>query len=197
MKIIAATNNKGKLKEIDSILGALGHEVVSLKEMGIDIDIDETGTTFQENALIKARTIFEMTKEAVVADDSGLCVDALGGEPGVYSARYAGEGASDEKLIEKLLKNMEEVEDADRSAHFVSAIALILPDKRELIAEGRVEGYITKEPVGEGGFGYDPVFLCLETNKTYAQMSGDEKNKISHRYRALVKVKQLLENTKF
>ena len=192
MKIVAATNNKGKLKEINAILGALGYEVVSLKQMGIDIDVEETGTTFEENALIKARTVAQLTDCAVIADDSGLCVDALGGEPGVYSARYAGEGASDDMLIEKLLKNMQGVERDKRSAYFVSVVALIMQDKTELVAEGKAYGYITTEPDGDGGFGYDPVFCSDEIGKTYARMSSEEKNSISHRGRALMKMKDML-----
>lgn len=193
MKIIAATNNKGKIAEIGAILGSLGHEIVNLKEMGITIDVEETGTTFEENALIKARAVFEMTGLSVLADDSGLCVDALGGAPGVYSARYAGEGASDEMLVEKLLKNMQGVEKEKRGAHFVSVVALIMPDGRELVAKGVADGYITDAPMGEGGFGYDPVFCSTETGKTYASMTSEEKNMISHRYRALVNLKQKLE----
>ena len=193
MKIIAATNNKGKIAEIGAILGSLGHEIVNLKEMGITIDVEETGTTFEENALIKARAVFEMTGLSVLADDSGLCVDALGGAPGVYSARYAGEGASDEMLVEKLLKNIQGVEKEKRGAHFVSVVALIMPDGRELVAKGVADGYITDAPMGEGGFGYDPVFCSTETGKTYASMTSEEKNMISHRYRALVNLKQKLE----
>ncbi len=192
MKIVAATNNAGKLKEIDAILGALGYEVVSLKQMGIEIDVEETGTTFEENALLKARAVAAFTDFAVIADDSGLCVDALGGEPGVYSARYAGEGASDDMLIEKLLKNMQGIEREKRGAHFVSVVALVMPDKMELVAEGKAYGYITTEPDGEGGFGYDPVFCSDEIGKTYARMSSEEKNSISHRGRALIKLKDML-----
>lgn len=193
MKILAATNNAGKVKEIRAILGSLGHEVLSLKDMGIEIDVEETGTTFEENAFIKARAIAEITDCAVIADDSGLCVDALGGEPGVYSARYAGEGASDEELVAKLLKNMKDVKEENRGAHFVSVVALVLPDKREYSAMGCADGRITFEPSGNGGFGYDPVFYSDEIKKTYAQMSADEKNKISHRYRALIKMKEIME----
>ena len=192
MKIVAATNNAGKLKEINAILGALGYEVVSLKQMGIEIDVEETGTTFEENALLKARAVSKLTDFAVIADDSGLCVDALGGEPGVYSARYAGEGASDDMLIEKLLSNMQGIEREKRGAHFVSVVALVMPDKTELIAEGKAYGYITNEPDGEGGFGYDPIFCSDEIGKTYARMSGEEKNSISHRGRALIKLKDML-----
>ena len=192
MKIVAATNNAGKLKEIDAILGALGYEVVSLKQMGIEIDVEETGTTFEENALLKARAVAAFTECAVIADDSGLCVDALGGEPGVYSARYAGEGASDDMLIEKLLKNMKGIEREKRGAYFVSVVALVMPDKTEFVAEGKAYGYITTEPDGEGGFGYDPVFYSDEIGKTYARMSSEEKNSISHRGRALIKLKDML-----
>ncbi|MBE7026249.1 MAG: XTP/dITP diphosphatase [Ruminococcaceae bacterium] len=192
MKIVAATNNKGKLKEINAILGGLGYEVVSLNQIGIEIDVEETGTTFEENALLKARAVAALTNFAVIADDSGLCVDVLGGEPGVYSARYAGEGASDDMLIAKLLGNMQGIEREKRGAYFVSVVALVMPDKTELVAEGKAYGYITTEPDGEGGFGYDPVFCSDEIGKTYARMSSEEKNSISHRGRALMKMKDML-----
>lgn len=193
MKIVAATNNMGKVKEIRAIFGALGFEVVSQKEMGIDLEVEETGTTFEENALLKARAAAEAAGVPALADDSGLCVDALDGAPGVYSARYAGEGATDAMLVEKLLKNMKEVSDEERGAQFVSAVAFVTPDGREYTARGSADGVITHAPVGDGGFGYDPVFYSNELGKTYAEMSAQEKNSISHRYRALMGLKDVLK----
>lgn len=193
MKLVAATNNEGKVKEIRAIFGALGFEVVSQKEMGIDLDVEETGTTFEENALLKARAAAQIAKIPALADDSGLCVDALDGAPGVYSARYAGEGATDAMLVEKLLKNMAEVPEEKRGAQFVSVVAFVTPDGREFTARGSADGVITFTPAGEGGFGYDPVFYSNELGKTYAEMSAEEKNSISHRYRALMGLKDVLK----
>lgn len=193
MKLVAATNNEGKVKEIRAIFGALGFEVVSQKEMGIDLDVEETGTTFEENALLKARAAAQIAKIPALADDSGLCVDALDGAPGVYSARYAGEGATDAMLVEKLLKNMAEVPEEKRGAQFVSVVAFVTPDGREFTARGSADGMITFTPAGEGGFGYDPVFYSNELGKTYAEMSAEEKNSISHRYRALMGLKDVLK----
>lgn len=192
MKLIAATNNAGKVREIRAILADFGVEILSLKEAGIDIDVCETGTTFEENALIKARAVADITGQAVIADDSGLCVDALDGAPGVYSARYAGENATDKERVDKLLKELKNVEKERRGAHFVSVIALVLPDKSEFTAKGSVDGYITEEPDGEGGFGYDPVFLSAQTGRTYARMSAKEKNAVSHRYRALMSMRDII-----
>ena len=135
-KLVAATNNKGKIKEIKAILGGLGFEVVSQSELGLDLDVEETGTTFTENALLKARAAAQASGIPAIADDSGLCVDALGGAPGVYSARYAGEGATDAMLIEKLLKNMEGIEKEKRGARFVSAVAFVTPQGEEFTALG-------------------------------------------------------------
>ena len=153
MKIAIATNNKKKLKEIRAVLGGFFEDMYSLADLGIDIDIEETGTTLTENALIKARTILHLTGLASLADDSGLMCDALDGAPGVYSARYAGEGHDDDANNALLLRNLA---GKDRSAHFCSVIALCLPDGREFTAEGRVDGSILDEARGEGGFGYDP-----------------------------------------
>ena len=183
MKIIAATKNKGKVREIGEIFAPLGFEVISQAEAGIDIDVEETGTTFLENARLKARAVFEIAHEAVVADDSGLMVDALGGAPGVYSARYAGENATDRDRMDKLLGELSGAE--NRSASFTSAVVMILPDGREFSAEGRVPGRITTEIHGENGFGYDPIFFADELGKTFGEANDDEKNAISHRGRAL------------
>ena len=192
MKIIAATNNKGKIKEIKDILSGLGYEVLSLEEAGIKADPEETGTTFEENALIKARAVAKYTDCAVISDDSGLCVDALGGAPGLYSARYAGENATDGERIDKLLREMEMTKNDDRSAHFTSAVAFIGPDKKEITALGYAYGRILKEPRGSGGFGYDPIFFSDEAKKSFAELSKEEKNKISHRRKALENLRKQL-----
>lgn len=197
MKLAAATNNSGKIREIKKILGKIGFEIFSQKEIGLALEVEETGTTFEENALLKARAAMQHTGMCAIADDSGLCVDALAGAPGIYSARYAGEGASDRMLIEKLLKNMESIPPQNRGAHFVSAVALVCADGKEYTARGCADGFITEEPRGEGGFGYDPVFYSTELDKTYAQMSSEEKNAVSHRYRALTALCGLLEKNGF
>lgn len=183
MKIIAATGNKGKIKEIEKIFENLGISVMTQREAGIDIEPEENGKTFEENALIKARAVAALCNAYVIADDSGLCVDALGGAPGIYSARYAGEGASDAEKIKKLLSELSGEE--KRAAHFETCAAFITPDGKELTAFGRVDGHILTAPEGAGGFGYDPVFFCDEIGKTFAKASADEKNAVSHRGRAL------------
>lgn len=183
MKIIAATQNKGKIKEIQKIFGTLGFEVISQKEVGIDVDVEETGATFEENARLKAKAVYDLCHETVIADDSGLCVDALDGAPGVYSARYAGEGASDADKINKLLAELENEE--NRSAEFVSSLVMILKDGREFSAQGKVKGKILKEPSGSNGFGYDPIFYSEELGKSFGEASDEEKNSISHRGRGL------------
>ena len=190
MKIAIATNNKKKLKEIRAVLGSFFDEMLSLEELGIDIEIEETGTTLTENALIKARTILRLTGLASLADDSGLMCDALDGAPGVYSARYAGDEHDDAANNTLLLKNLA---DKDRSAHFCSVIALCLPDGREFTAEGRVDGTILDEERGEGGFGYDPLFFSPELGKTFAEASPEEKNSVSHRGRALRAMEAVVE----
>lgn len=183
MRIIAATKNAGKIKEIESIFKDLGIEAVSQQSEGFDVDIEETGDTFEKNALIKARAVSMLTDDIVMADDSGLCIDALDGRPGIYSARYAGENASDRTKIQKILAEMEP--HSNRSAKFVTAVAAILPDGREFVTTGEVRGEILREPEGENGFGYDPIFYCDELKKTFAQAEEEEKNAVSHRGRAL------------
>lgn len=190
MKIAIATNNRNKLKEIRAVLGGFFDEMLSLGDLGIDVEIEETGATLTENALIKARTIRDMTGLASLADDSGLMCDALGGAPGVYSARYAGEEHNDAKNNALLLKN---IAGKDRTAHFCSVIALCLPDGREYTAEGRVDGVITEEARGNGGFGYDPLFFSPELGKTFAEASAEEKNSVSHRGRALRNMELVVE----
>lgn len=191
MKIAIATNNKNKLKEIRSVLGGHFDAMYSLEDLGIEIDIAETGATLTENALIKARTIRDIAGIPALADDSGLMVDALDGAPGVYSARYAGEEHDDAKNNALLVRNLQGKE---RTAHFCSVIALSYPDGKELTAEGRVEGHILDEPRGNNGFGYDPLFFCDEIGKTFAEANPDEKNSVSHRGRALRNMLKLLEN---
>ncbi len=193
MRVIAATKNKGKIREIAEILGKLGIEVISQADAGIDIEVIETGTSFIENARIKARAVSLLCDDAVLADDSGLCVDALDGAPGIYSARYSGEDASDSENTTKLLGELEGV--TNREAYFETAVVFLFSDGRELSASGKVSGRITTEPSGEGGFGYDPVFHCTELNKTFGEATDDEKNSVSHRARALTALVELLKNS--
>ena len=191
MKIAIATNNPNKLREIRAILGGFFDEALSLSDLGIDIDIEETGTTLTENALIKARTIRDLTGLPALADDSGLMVNALDGAPGVYSARYAGEEHDDKKNNALLLKNLE---GKPRDAKFCSVIALCYPDGRELTAEGSVRGVILEEERGTGGFGYDPLFFSPELGKTFAEATPEQKNSVSHRSRALRAMLELLSS---
>lgn len=192
MKFIIATNNPKKLKELERILNPLGINAVSAKEAGVSLDdVEETGTTFAGNAFIKANAAFKETGLASVADDSGLCVDALNGRPGIFSARYAGENATDCDKNNKLLSELEDVCEEERTAHFTCAICCILPNGEKIEVEGVCEGSISFEPHGNGGFGYDPIFKY--GNKSYAELSPDEKDLISHRGKALTKLKAELE----
>lgn len=193
MTVILATNNEHKVREIREILGDKLGKTLTLKEAGVSADPEENGATFKENALIKAREICRLTSLPALSDDSGLCVNALGGAPGVYSARYSGKDSADNTAL--LLKNLEKAAEAgnsDRSAHFSCCVALVFSDGRELTAEGRTFGSITLSPEGEGGFGYDPVFFSPELGKTFAQASEEEKNSVSHRGRALAALKEQL-----
>ena len=193
---VLASHNAHKLAEIRAILADEFDKVLSLKDVGIEVDIDETGTTFEQNAYIKAKAIADLLPGyAVVADDSGLCVPCLNGEPGVYSARYAGEVCDDHANNRLLLHNLHEREKTlprDRNAYFVSAVVLLFPDGRYISGEGRVDGTILDEYRGNGGFGYDPLFLCTELNKTFAEATANEKNSVSHRARALAALKRKL-----
>ena len=180
-KLVVASGNKHKIHEISQIFADF--EVVSQKQVGFDVDVEETGATFLENALIKARAACEALGCMVLADDSGLCVDALGGAPGVYSARYCGHHGSDEENRATLLKNMQGI--ADRRAHFTCALALVYPDGKEIHVEGKTYGVILEKEDGEGGFGYDPLFMSDDLNKTFGRASEEEKNSVSHRSRAL------------
>lgn len=195
-KIIFATGNEGKMKEIRMILKDLPYEVCSLKDMGIEVEIEENGTTFEENALIKARTIMEMTGEIVLADDSGLEVDYLNKAPGIYSARYLGEDTSYEVKNAHIINALEEAKGDQRSARFVCAIACVFPDGTEKTTRGTIEGLIGYEPKGENGFGYDPIFYVPEYNCSTAELSSEVKNKISHRGKALEAMKLVLQNHK-
>lgn len=190
MKLILATSNKGKLKEVREILPE--YDIVTMSEAGIHDEIEENGTTFEENAYIKAKYVCDRLGEVTIADDSGLEVDFLDGAPGIYSARFAGEGASDDEKIAKLLDALENEE--DRCAKFVSVIVVILPDGKTFTARGEVMGKITREKHGCGGFGYDPIFLSDELGKTFGESSADEKNRISHRGRALLQMYDILKS---
>lgn len=186
MKFVIATNNKKKLREIREILDTLGVSAISLAEAGVESDAEETGETFEENSLIKARAAFEASGLPAIADDSGLAVDALGGAPGVYSARYGGERLkSDEERYNFLLENMRGVPEGERGARFVSVITCVFPDGRIISARGETAGEILFSPRGDGGFGYDPVFFVPSENASMAELSAERKNEISHRGKAL------------
>ena len=191
--IVFATGNQGKMREIRQIMGDMDVTILSMKEAGIESDVEETGTTFEENAILKAKAAAEGTSYIVLADDSGLEIDYLGGEPGIYSARYMGEDTSYEIKNRNILKRLEDVEEEKRSARFVCAIAACFPDGTVLTTEGIVEGRIAWEPVGEGGFGYDPIFYLPEYGATSAELSAEEKNAVSHRGRALRAMKEELK----
>lgn len=181
MRLVVASGNKHKLREIAEIFKEF--EVISQKELGFDEDVEETGATFAENAFIKARAACKALGCAVIADDSGLCVDALGGAPGVLSARYCGAHGNDAENRALLLKNMQGVK--NRKAHFTSAIAMVFPDGREWLAEGHTYGEILEKETGTGGFGYDCLFQSDDLKKSFGEASAEEKNAVSHRFRAL------------
>lgn len=183
MKAVLASHNQKKIKELRAILAELGIEVLSQAEVGVDLEPEETGTTFEENARIKAQAMVNATGLPALADDSGLEVRALGGEPGVYSARYGGPGLDDTGRYQRLLQVMQG--QTDRACRFVSVICCVFPDGTELTARGECPGVLAQEPSGTGGFGYDPVFYLPEWGKTMAQLSPEEKNGISHRGNAL------------
>lgn len=193
IKLIAATKNKGKLDEFAQLLVQLPCDIVSMAEVGIEDDIEENGSTFEENALIKAKSVWKITGGTVMADDSGLEVDYLNGAPGVYSARYAGEGATDEDRNRKLLDALAGVPADKRSGRFVCVIAVVFPNGSSLTVRGTCEGYIATEPAGSNGFGYDPLLYVPEIGLTIAQMEADFKNSISHRGNALRKMVEKLE----
>ena len=184
MKLILASKNPGKLRELQEILGGLHVEVLMESQVGLDLDVEETGTTFEENSFLKADAVMKASGMAAIADDSGLMVDALDGAPGVYSARY-GNLHNDADRTAFLLKNLESVPDEMRTARFVSVITACFPDGRVIQARGECPGVITRAPRGSGGFGYDPVFLVPELGATFSELSPEEKNRISHRGKAL------------
>ena len=191
MKLVLASKNQKKLAEMSDILSHLGIEVCDQAEAGVDLEVEETGTTFEENSLLKAKAVMEASGLPAIADDSGLCVDCLNGAPGVYSARYGGEGLSDEERYRMLLENMRG--QMPRTAKFVSVITCCFPNGDTLTARGECPGTIAYAPMGEGGFGYDPVFFVPERKKTFAQLTAEEKNAISHRGTALKLFKEQLE----
>ena len=184
MKVILASMNQHKLTELSAILSQLGFEIALESEYGLDIDVEETGTTFEENSFLKADAVMKASGLPVLADDSGLMVDALDGAPGVYSARY-GHKASDKERTAYLLENMKDVPEERRGAKFVCVITCLFPDGRKIIARGECPGVIARAPHGENGFGYDPVFYLPELGMTYAELPSEQKNAISHRARAL------------
>ncbi len=193
MKIVFATGNAGKLREIREIVKDLGIEVVTMKEEGFTGEINETGTTFMENALIKARTVCKALGEVTMSDDSGLVVDALGGEPGIYSARYMGEDTSYRIKNKNIIDRLGDLPAEKRTARFVCAMACVFPDGRELTAEEAFEGIIGWEEKGANGFGYDPIFYLPERGCTSAELSREDKNAVSHRGKALRKMRAKLE----
>lgn len=192
-RIIFATGNAGKIKEIQMIMADTGMEVLSMKEAGISIDVEENGNTYEENALIKARAVAAQTDCLVMADDSGLEIDYLNKEPGIYSARYLGEDTSYRIKNQNLIDRLEGVPDEKRTARFVCAIAAILPNGQELTARATIEGRIGYEEKGENGFGYDPIFYVPQFGKTTAELSEEEKNQVSHRGKALEIMKEELK----
>ena len=186
MTVVLASKNKHKLVEISKILAKLDIQLVLQSELGVDIDVEETGTTFEENSFQKAEAVMKATGLPALADDSGIAVDALNGEPGVYSARYGFDDTLDDwgRLL-LLLKNTEQVPDGQRQAQFVCVITLVMPDGRSVQARGEVHGELLRQPAGSGGFGYDPIFYYPPYGKTLAEVSADEKNLVSHRAKAL------------
>jgi XTP/dITP diphosphohydrolase len=191
-EILFASHNAGKIKEIREMIEPLGIELKTYKEIDIP-DVEETGTTFAENSLLKSSKIAEITGIACIADDSGLCVDALNGAPGVYSARYAPDRDFD-KGMEKLLAEIAKSRNPDRSAHFSCVISLAYPDGKYELFEGRINGKIAEKKQGDGGFGYDPIFIPEGYDKSFAELGNEIKNKISHRGRAMQKLSQYLRN---
>jgi XTP/dITP diphosphohydrolase len=191
-KLIFATGNENKMKEIRMILADCGYEILSMKEAGIQADIVEDGSTFEENAIIKATAISKLCGCLVLADDSGLEIDYLNKEPGIYSARYMGEDTSYDIKNAALIERLNGVPDEQRTARFVCAIAAAFPDGRVEVKRGTIEGRIAYEPAGENGFGYDPIFYVPEFGKTTAQLDPEEKNKVSHRGNALRLIREVL-----
>ena len=191
VRLVLASKNAKKLVEMNDILSHLGIRVCSESEVGVDIEVEETGSTFEENSLLKAKAVMEASGLSAIADDSGLCVDALNGAPGVYSARYGGEGLDDVGRYRLLLENMRG--QSPRTARFVSVITCCFPNGDVLTARGECEGTVAFAPMGEGGFGYDPVFFLPKLKKTFAQLTAEEKNAVSHRGKALAEFQEQLQ----
>jgi XTP/dITP diphosphohydrolase len=186
MKVVLASKNKHKLEEISEITKHFNMELVLESDLGIDIDVEETGSTFEENSFLKANAVMRATGLPALADDSGIAVDALNGEPGIYSARYGFDDSLDDwGRLQLLLKNTENVPDEKRQAQFICVITLITPDEKVIQARGEVHGMLLRAPAGEGGFGYDPIFYYPPFGKSLAQVSAEEKNQVSHRANAL------------
>ena len=198
MKVVLASKNPHKLEEISKITEKFGFELVLQSQLGVDIEVEETGTTFEENSLLKAKAVMEATGLAAIADDSGIAVDALNGEPGVYSARYGFDDSLDDwgRLL-LLLKNMEAVPEGRRQAQYVCVITFVTPQGQVLQARGEVHGELLRQPVGEGGFGYDPIFYYPPFGKTFAQVSAEEKNRVSHRAVALNMMNEKLKEANY
>jgi len=193
-KLLIATTNKKKLVEIEAIFSDLNLQYLTLKDFPKLGDVEENGATFQENALIKARTYSRATGFLTLAEDSGICVKALDGRPGVYSARYAGPEQDDNKNLDKILNDMKSVPEGKRQAWYQSAVALVAPDGREDVLEGRVEGELLFERKGTGGFGYDPIFYYPPFKATFAEVSAEDKNRVSHRFKALQAARKRLKD---
>lgn len=191
--IILATNNKSKVKEISEMMSGSDITFVSLADAGINVEVEETGTTFEENALLKAREICKLSGKPTISDDSGLEIDALDGAPGIYSSRFMGEDTLYDIKNNALIEKLENVADPDRTARFRCCMALVLPDGREFVTEGAMEGIIAREPKGINGFGYDPILFIPEYNRTSAELSSEEKNNISHRGEALRKMIEVIK----
>lgn len=191
MRIVIASNNKGKIREFKELLSGFGFEVISMSEAGFTSEIVEDGDTFERNAQIKARAVFAAVKSPVIADDSGLEIEYLNGAPGVYSARYAGENATDKDRCDKVLREMESAPDGKRGARFVCSICLKFSENEEYHVNGIVSGFIGRKPIGNNGFGYDPIFMLNDT-ESMATIGEEEKNRISHRARALEMLREVL-----
>ena len=193
MKIVLATHNQGKIREFRKIFSDMGVEAVPISEIAGIPEPEETGHTFEENALLKAREICKLSGKPTISDDSGLEIDALDGAPGIYSSRFMGEDTSYDIKNNALIEKLENVADPDRTARFRCCMALVLPDGREFVTEGAMEGIIAREPKGINGFGYDPILFIPEYNRTSAELSSEEKNNISHRGEALRKMIEVIK----
>ena len=198
MKVVLASKNPHKLVEIRQITDKFGFDLILQSELGVDIDVEETGTTFEENSFLKADAVMKATGLPAIADDSGICVDALNGEPGIYSARYGFDDTLDDwGRLQLLLKNTEAVPDGQRQAKFVCVITFVTPDGNTIQARGEIHGELTRAPHGENGFGYDPIFYYPPMGKTTSEMTSEEKNQVSHRANALILFYQKLKEANY